>query len=141
MPELVMHGFYEWWQMNHLVNIDKTTCMEFTGPSRKQSEYEMPIQNITVNMCDDTKFLGKEMERTLEEMDKDEISRNLKHKAINFRFDCPFDPHMNLGETSKIYKAALKSILKERATKEEICHTCLIEAEHIVNTCSVKSWR
>ncbi len=78
---------------------------------------------------------NNEMKLTLKELDQ-KIAVELAPGGVKWHFIPPASPHMGGGWERLVQsvKTALKTVLKERAPKEEILRTFLAEAENSVNS-------
>ena len=85
-----------------------------------------------------TNFRGAdtELKKALRDLDQSRFHQELSSQGIKWVFNPPAAPHMG-GSWERLVrsvKAALQVLLKERAPKEEVLHTLLLEAEAIVNS-------
>ena len=92
----------------------------------------------TLHSDNGTNFRGadRELRSALEEIDQDRMVTELSTKRIEWVFNPPAAPHMG-GAWERLVGSVKKSmlaILKERAPKEEVLQTALLEAEAIVNS-------
>jgi len=85
-----------------------------------------------------TNFRGadKELQNSIKELDQDSIKSKLGVKGINWHFNPPGAPHMGgcWERLIQSVKIALNLTLKERAPKEEVLFTFMLEAENLVNS-------
>lgn len=85
-----------------------------------------------------TNFVGanKELKEALEELKKEEVVTEAEKMGVRWKFTAPGGPNMG-GAWERLVrsiKTALGVTLKEKFPKEEVLHTLLLEAEHIVNS-------
>ena len=85
-----------------------------------------------------TNFRGADVElrNAIRELDQDQLQQDLSGRGIEWFFNPPAAPHMG-GSWERLVrsiKVALRVVLKERAPKEEVLHTLLLEAEAVVNS-------
>jgi hypothetical protein len=78
----------------------------------------------------------KELRNALDDLDQERIQSEMTMSGTEWHFIPPLAPHMGgcWERLVKSVKVALSAILKERFPKEELLHTLLLEAEHIVNS-------
>jgi len=85
-----------------------------------------------------TNFRGadKELRNSMKEINEETIKLTLGLKGINWHFNPPGASHMGgcLERLIQSVKTALSITLKERAPKEEILFTLMLEAESQVNS-------
>jgi len=92
----------------------------------------------TISSDNGTNFHGadNELQLAMKEIDAEKMEAEATTKGIVWKFIPPSAPHMG-GVWERLVqsvKVALKNTLKERAPKQEILHTLLVEAENIVNS-------
>ncbi|XP_072948442.1 uncharacterized protein [Epargyreus clarus] len=85
-----------------------------------------------------TNFVGanKELQEALASLNKEDLITTAERMSIRWKFIPPGAPNMG-GAWERLVrsiKTALAVTLKERHPKEEVLHTLLLEAEHLVNS-------
>jgi hypothetical protein len=85
-----------------------------------------------------TNFVGanRELKEALAAVDKEKLEAGVVELGIKWNFIPAHAPHMG-GAWERLVrsiKTALHSTLKERAPKDEVLHTLLLEAEQVVNS-------
>lgn len=85
-----------------------------------------------------TNFVGanKELREALESLKKEEVVDEAEKMGIKWKFIAPGAPNMG-GAWERLIrsiKTALEVTLREKQPKEEVLHTLLLEAEHLVNS-------
>ncbi|XP_072931828.1 uncharacterized protein [Epargyreus clarus] len=92
----------------------------------------------TIFSDNDTNFVGanKELQEALASLNKEDLITTAERMSIRWKFIPPGAPNMG-GAWERLVrsiKTALAVTLKERHPKEEVLHTLLLEAEHLVNS-------
>ncbi|XP_043474386.1 uncharacterized protein LOC122506336 [Leptopilina heterotoma] len=80
--------------------------------------------------------MNTELRDALLEIDYDHVAYEMLNRGIKWRFIPPSTPHMG-GSWERLVrsiKTALAATLKERAPREEVLMTLLVEAEHVINS-------
>lgn len=85
-----------------------------------------------------TNFRGadRELREAMEELGFDDLSNEFSQRGIIWNFNPPAASHMG-GAWERLIKSvrvALRVSLQERAPREEVLHTFLTEAEHLINS-------
>ncbi|XP_044760878.1 uncharacterized protein LOC123318333 [Coccinella septempunctata] len=78
----------------------------------------------------------KELKKAYEDVNLEVIRQGLCAESIEWKFIPPGSPHMG-GAWERMVrsvKTTLSIILKDRSPRQEVFHTVMIEAEHIVNS-------
>lgn len=78
----------------------------------------------------------RELRDAMEEINFDDLSNEFIQRGITWIFNPPAASHMG-GAWERLIRSvrvALRVSLKERAPKEEVLHTLLTEAEHLINS-------
>ncbi|XP_044757790.1 uncharacterized protein LOC123315948 [Coccinella septempunctata] len=78
----------------------------------------------------------KELKKAYEDVNLEVIRQGLCAESIDWKFIPPGSPHMG-GAWERMVrsvKTTLSIILKDRSPRQEVFHTVMIEAEHIVNS-------
>jgi hypothetical protein len=85
-----------------------------------------------------TNFHGaeRELRESLAELDQSKLHDVMTAKGIEWHFIPPGSPHMGGAWERMVQsvKKALYAVLKEKAPRDEVLHTLIVEAEHIVNS-------
>lgn len=77
----------------------------------------------------------KELQEAIEELKTEDVTREAEKMGVRWKFIPPGAPNMG-GAWERLVrsiKTALAVTLRERHPKEEVLHTLLLEAEHVVN--------
>jgi transposase InsO family protein len=85
-----------------------------------------------------TNFHGaeRELRESLADLDQTKIHDVMTAKGIEWHFIPPGSPHMGGAWERMVQsvKKALYAVLKEKAPRDEVLYTLIVEAEHIVNS-------
>lgn len=92
----------------------------------------------TIYSDNGTNFVGasKELKEALDDMKKEDLASEAEKIGVRWTFIPPGAPNMG-GAWERLVrsiKTALNATLNERHPREEVLHTLLLEAEHIVNS-------